>query len=169
MFPNSSNLCYKLEADCILLSVSSEKINFLIRNQSRLLKTMRPRLYIFPCPSSREVQVCVRWYWLNVCVFWSYPNMRETTVHPLPSSESSTVNEAPGFDTVTFFLVVSAPPPHPSCSFFPGQLEEQLQADRASNDPPSLHSNVPFNLHAAPPGPFTPRLNLSHSLSTGHQ
>lgn len=24
-----------------------------------------------------------------MCVFWSYPNMRETTVHPLPTSESS--------------------------------------------------------------------------------
>lgn len=48
--------------------------------------------------------------------------------------------------------------------FSPGQLQEQLQEDRASNIPPSLHSYVLFNLHVAPHSPLAACLNLSHFL-----
>lgn len=86
-------------------------------------------------------------------------------MHPLPSSESSPATRRLVLIRSPSPLSSGRPQPTPPAHFFPGQLEEQLQADRASNVPPSLLSNVPFNLHVAPLGPFTPRLNLSHFLS----
>lgn len=101
---------------------------------------MRPRLYIFPCPSSSDRCVWSDTGWM--CVFWSYPNMRATTVHPLPSCESSTYTRR--------LVLIRSPSsllslhPHPSCSCFPGQLEEQLRADRASNVPPAFRVMSPL-------------------------
>lgn len=127
------------------------------------MKTTRPCLYTDVPPP--QVQVCVRWCWLNACVFWSYPNMRETTVHPLPSSESSA--SARRLVLIRSPSSLSSLHPHPTRSFFFSGTAGGAAAGRQGiKRPTSLHSNVPFNLHVAPPSPFTPRLNLSHLLPT---
>lgn len=132
-----------------------------ISNEKSVNQKMKRHLNIFPCPLASNRSRCVRWYSLTV-FFDLILTWGRKQYALLPPSETSTARQAPGFDTVTFFLFVFAAPSPTPCSFFLGQLVKQLQADRASNVPPSLHWNVPFNLHVAPPGPLTPQLSKSY-------
>lgn len=61
--------------------------------------------------------------WMCVCVFRSYPNMREVTARPPPPSESSAATRRPGLIRSPSFLSSPRPQPTPPAPLFPGQLE----------------------------------------------
>lgn len=150
MFPSTSNLCYiafTLSIKCCL-------------NTSSHIQTF-PKLDWQDCPTSSDRPRCV---WADLILTWG----RQQCTLFLPLSHRQPRGAWFWYGHLPPCRLC-APSPPLMLLFFPGQLEEQLQADRASNVPPSLHSDVPFNLHGAPPGPFTPRLDLSRSPSTGHQ